>query len=62
MGQAATLAEPEKYKHIKDFDWTGLDRGCDGQLTTTERLIDGSEFSTKLDRVIRAAQLRLSRE
>jgi hypothetical protein len=62
VGKAASIAEPEKYKFIKDFDWTGLDRGCDGQLATTENIIDGPEFSKKLDSIIRAAQSKLSRE
>jgi hypothetical protein len=49
-----------KFSWASLFDWDALSRGCDGQLTHTEKLIDDPEFGNKLDKVIAAARAKLA--
>ncbi|GKT51238.1 uncharacterized protein ColSpa_11419 [Colletotrichum spaethianum] len=43
-----------------DYDWDKLALGCEGQLAESGRLIDSGTFAGNLDKVIAAAQSKLS--
>jgi hypothetical protein len=52
----------EQYAWAKDWDWDRLSRGCGGQIEHTRALIQGNDFSKKLDQVLTAAKKKLAKE
>ncbi|QIW96307.1 hypothetical protein AMS68_001825 [Peltaster fructicola] len=58
LGTIASLTE--KFDWAKNFDWSTLSRGCEGQLQITEALIQDPSFQQKIERVIAGARLKLA--
>ncbi|KAF5635566.1 integrin alpha n-terminal [Fusarium sp. NRRL 25303] len=52
----------EQYAWAKDWDWDRLARGCGGQIQYTRSLIQGNDFSKRLDQVLTAAKKKLAKE
>lgn len=58
VAQAAALTK--EFGWAKDYDWSRLGRGCDGQLDRSKSLISSSTFSSSIDSVLSAAKLKLA--
>lgn len=59
MAKAAAIANT-KYSWISDVDWNKLALGCEAQLARSKQLVDGKEFSDKLNAVLSAAKSKLA--
>jgi hypothetical protein len=54
------LMQETHFDWAGDFDFTPLACSCEEQLKLTEMIVESNDFSTKLDRVVTTARLKLA--
>ncbi|KAK2761656.1 hypothetical protein FQN54_001484 [Arachnomyces sp. PD_36] len=59
---AKAAAFDKEFAWAFDFDWDSLGRGCEAQLAHSRSLIDGEDFSKKLDEVLEATKPKLAED
>jgi len=59
VAKAAAIVNT-KFSWLSNINWDNLALGCEAQLARSKQLIEGHEFSDKLNAVLSAAKSKLA--